>query len=149
MRLPGAGARPCEAKPVLSADDDTTLTPTLRRGLRLFAQTDDQPRARRATDVILLGLSCLSLLTVALLADPDPGFSNAVSDFFAALPHTLEGLWQTMADLPMVWAAIILVGALVPPSPVDRPGHGAVRDPGRHRLAAARADGRRRVAGVL
>ena len=97
----------------MSADDDTTLTPTLRRGLRLFAQTDDQPRARRATDVILLGLSCLSLLTVAFLADPDPGFSNAVSDFFAALPHTFEGMWQMMADLPMVWAAVILIGALV------------------------------------
>ena len=97
----------------MSADEDTTLTPTLRRGLRLFAQTDDQPRARRATDVILLGLSCLSLLTVAMLADPDPGFSNAVSDFFAALPHTFEGMWQMMADLPMVWAAVILIGALV------------------------------------
>ena len=102
---------------MLSADETTTLTPTLtpalRRGLRLFAQTDDQPRARRATDVILLGLSCLCLLTVALLADPDPGISNALSDFFAALPHTLEGAWQAMADLPMVWAVVVLVGALI------------------------------------
>src|SRR4051794_33798992 len=71
-RLPARGVRPCEAEPVLRADEATTLTPPPdlvegRRGLRLFAQTDDQPRARRATDVILLGLSCLWLLTVALL----------------------------------------------------------------------------------
>ena len=66
-----------------------------------------------ATDVILLGLSCLGLFSVALIADPDPGFSNALSDFFAALPHTFEGMWQAMADLPMVWAAVILIGALI------------------------------------
>ncbi len=96
-----------------SADDDTTPPPTLRRGLRLFAQTDDQPRARRATDVLLLGSSTLLLLSVALLSDPEPGFSNALSDFFAALPHTLEGMWQVLADLPVVWAAVVLIGALV------------------------------------
>ena len=93
----------------------SALTPvvTLKRGLRLFAQADDQPRARRATDVILLGLSCLLLFSVALLADPDPGFSNAVGDFFAALPHTLDGLWQAFADLPVAWAAVVLAGALI------------------------------------
>ena len=138
---------------MLSADETTTLTPTLtpalRRGLRLFAQTDDQPRARRATDVILLGLSCLCLLTVALLADPDPGISNALSDFFAALPHTLEGVWQAMADLPMVWAVVVLVGALI------RHRRSIARDMvlsvvvGVVGLVAPRADGRWRLARVL
>ena len=58
-------------------------------------------------------------------------------------------MWQVLADLPMVWAAVILVGALVRASPIDRPRHGAVRDRRRHRLAAARrgrsAAGGRRV----
>ncbi len=29
------------------------------------------------------------------------------------MPHSLEGMWQAMADLPMVWATVVLVGALV------------------------------------
>ncbi len=89
----------------------TTMAGRLRRGLRLFTSAGDQPRARRATDVILLTISFVGIVFVGLVAIPEPGFSRAVSRFLGALPDALAGMWQILADLPTLWALIVLGAA--------------------------------------
>lgn len=83
----------------------------VRRGVRLFTSAEDQPRARRATDVILLTISFVGLVFVGLVAVPEPGFSRAVTAFLGALPEALTGMWQVLADAPTVWALVVLVAA--------------------------------------
>jgi len=89
------------------------MTDQQRRGLRLFAGAGGQPRARRATDVILLTLSLIGILFVALAAEPAPGISRAITGFFAALPDALTGVWQVLADLPTPWALVVLIAAFI------------------------------------
>lgn len=83
----------------------------IRRGLRLFASSADQPRARRATDVVLLTLSTVGIVLVGLIAVPEPGFSRAVTSFLLSLPAALTGMWQILGDLPALWALVVLVAA--------------------------------------
>jgi glycosyltransferase 2 family protein len=84
-----------------------------RRGVRLFHSLGDQPRARRATDVILLVTSVSALLFVGFVADPEPGFSRAVTAFLTSLPPGLIGTWQVLVDLPLVWAGVVLIAAVL------------------------------------
>ncbi len=84
----------------------------IRRRLRLFTSAVDQPRARRATDVILLTISFVGIVLVGLVAVPEPAFSRAVTRFLGDLPDALTGVWQVLADLPTVWALVVLVAAL-------------------------------------
>ena len=83
----------------------------IKRGLRLFSSVVDQPRARRATDVVLLAISFVGIVLVGLVAIPEPGFSRAIATFFRSLPDALTGTWQILADLPAIWALAILVAA--------------------------------------
>jgi len=94
-----------------AAETVTAMTSRLRRGLRLFTSAGDQPRARRATDVILLTISFAGIVLVGLAAIPEPGISRAVTRFLAALPTALTGMWQLFADLPTLWALVVLVAA--------------------------------------
>lgn len=91
----------------------TDLAGRLRQGLRLFASVGEQPRARRATDVILLLSSALGVTLVGLIAVPEPGFSRAVTTFLAALPDVFDGMWQVLADLPVIWGVVLLVATFV------------------------------------
>jgi glycosyltransferase 2 family protein len=99
------------APPTPSVDAVTTIAGELRRGTRLFTAVGDQPRARRATDVLLLTTSLTGILMISLIAVPEPGFSRAISEFMAAFPDALTGAWQLLADLPIVWALIVLGAA--------------------------------------
>ena len=83
----------------------------IRRGLRLFSSSGDQPRARRATDVVLLTISFVGIVFVGLIAVPEPGFSRAITSFFTALPTAMDGMWQIFGDLPALWALVVLVVA--------------------------------------
>lgn len=83
------------------------------RGTRLFANTADLDRARRATDFILLVTSLTGLLFVAVAARPEPSFVSAITDFVEALPAALTGMWQLFAGLPVVWGLVILALAVV------------------------------------
>ena len=83
----------------------------IRRGLRLFSSSGDQPRARRATDVVLLTISFVGIVFVGLITVPEPGFSRAITSFFAALPTAMDGMWQIFGDLPALWALVVLVVA--------------------------------------
>jgi glycosyltransferase 2 family protein len=101
------------AEPGQSVDAVTAMAGKLRPGTRLFTTVGDQPRARRATDVLLLTTSLTGILLIGLIAVPEPGFSRAVTEFMAALPDALIGTWQLLADLPILWGLIVLGAAFV------------------------------------
>ena len=64
-----------------STDVVTAVAGRIKRGLRLFSSVGDQPRARRATDVVLLAISFVGIVLVGLVAIPEPGFSRAITTF--------------------------------------------------------------------
>jgi uncharacterized membrane protein YbhN (UPF0104 family) len=97
----------------VAVDHVTAMAAKLRRGVRLFTSVGDQPRARRATDVLLLTTSLVGILAIGLIAVPEPGYSQAIGDFMAALPSALLGMWQLLADLPILWALIVLGAAFI------------------------------------
>jgi uncharacterized protein (TIRG00374 family) len=101
------------SRPVDPADGVSAIATNLRRRARLFAAVEDHTRARRATDVILLVGSLFGLALTGLAADPEPGFSRAVTSFLTALPAALAGVWQVLADLAVVWAAVVLAAAVL------------------------------------
>ncbi|MGH9228365.1 MAG: hypothetical protein ACRD07_06460 [Acidimicrobiales bacterium] len=84
-----------------------------RRGPRLFATPADEPRSRRASDVVRLAGCSLALAAVSLAAVPAPGFSRAVSEFLSAFPDFLDGAWQILADLPVLPAVLLAVATFV------------------------------------
>ncbi len=96
-----------------AADVAAEVVVRIRRGFQLFAHVGEQPRARRATDVILLAVSLIGVVLVGVIAVPEPAFSRAVTDFLVALPDALVGMWQVIADLAVVWALIVLVATFV------------------------------------
>jgi glycosyltransferase 2 family protein len=91
----------------------TAMADKLRRGARLFTNVGDQPRARRATDVLLLTTSLIGIVMIGLVAVPEPGYSRAITDFMGAIPDALIGMWQLLADLPILWAIVVLGASLV------------------------------------
>jgi uncharacterized membrane protein YbhN (UPF0104 family)/tRNA A-37 threonylcarbamoyl transferase component Bud32 len=82
-------------------------------GLRLFATSGDEPRARRATDLLLLGAGVLGLAVASPLASPPPGFARSVAAFAADLPDVLDGVWQIAVDALTLLALGVAVAALV------------------------------------
>ena len=96
-----------------AANAAANATDRIRRGFQLFAHVGEQPRARRATDVILLLVAMSGVALVGLIAVPEPGFSRAITDFLVAFPDALAGIWQVLADLPLVWALVVLVATVV------------------------------------
>lgn len=100
----------------IDADHDAmaamaAMADRIRRGLRLFSSSGDQPRARRATDVVLLTISFVGIVLVGLIAVPEPGFSRAITSFLSALPTAMDGMWQILGDLPALWGLVVLVEA--------------------------------------
>ncbi len=81
------------------------------RGLRVFAGAVDEPRARRATDVLLLVAATIGLLVLSVAAVPTPGFARALATYLASWPGVLDALWQVIADMLIVVAVVILVTA--------------------------------------
>lgn len=82
-------------------------------GIRLFAGPVDDPRARRASDVIQLVISSFFLAILAVIAIPPTTIERALITFVAASPDFLDGLWQVLADLFFVAAVFLLVASAV------------------------------------
>jgi hypothetical protein len=108
---PSADAR--EGSGAAEGDVVAAMADKLRRGARLFTDVGDQQRARRATDVLLLTTSLVGIVMIGLVAVPEPGYSRAITDFMGALPDALIGMWQLLADLPILWGIVVLGAALV------------------------------------
>jgi hypothetical protein len=83
-----------------------------REGPRLFATPKDEPRARRASDVIVLVAAAVILALISFAAVPSPGFVSAIAAFLDALPGFLGTGWQFAVDL-LVLVTIVLVVAMV------------------------------------
>lgn len=83
------------------------------RGLRLFATAADEPRARRATDVVLLVVGVAGLALTSAIESPEPGFARALAVFSASLPHFVTGLWQLGVDLLALLAGAVIAATLV------------------------------------
>jgi uncharacterized membrane protein YbhN (UPF0104 family) len=84
----------------------------LRRGLRFYSAPIGQPRARRATDVLLL---VPSLIGLALLtwAYPPSTFEESFQAFVASFPGWLDPVWGFVYDLLGLWAIVLLVVAVI------------------------------------
>ena len=82
-------------------------------GIRLFAGPVDEPRARRASDVIQLVLSAFFLAILAVISIPPTTIERALITFLASFPAFLDGLWQTLSDLMLVAAIFVLVASAV------------------------------------
>lgn len=80
-------------------------------GIRLFASTIDEPRARRVTDALSLLGALVLLILLSGAAEPVPRFLRRLDDLLAAAPRVLTPVWQIGADL-LVLAAVLLVVAV-------------------------------------
>jgi uncharacterized membrane protein YbhN (UPF0104 family) len=86
--------------------------PLLRRGPKAFAAPPGQPRARRATDLVLLVPALLGL-ALALAAYPPSSFERALERLLASIPGWLEPVWEFLTDALWLWAIVLVVAALV------------------------------------
>jgi glycosyltransferase 2 family protein len=85
----------------------------IRRRARLFATQGEQPRSRRATDVILLVGALIGLVLLGAWAEPLPGIERSFMVFVAAIPRGLDGLWRLLVGLLAVLAAVLIVATVV------------------------------------
>jgi len=86
------------------------VLPSRARGTpRVFATSADEPRARRATDAVIVVASLLVLVILGAVERPPPGFIRAVAVFLLALPGFLAFVWATFSDLLVVLALGLLV----------------------------------------
>ena len=106
-----------------AADDDArrratldrgveTVTEVVRLGTSPFAAPRDQPRVRRATDVVVL-VSSLLVLAYLVAVYPPSALELALIRAVDAFPRWLEPVWVALEHLAAVWAALILVATLV------------------------------------
>ena len=84
----------------------------LARGLKVFASPRGEPRARRATDLVLLVLALVGL-TAAVIAYPPSGFELALQRFLASVPGWLDPVWGFLSDLTWLFALVLVVIAVV------------------------------------
>ncbi len=96
-----------------TSSDGVPASAGRRRAARLFAGPAGDPRARRATDAIALGLSALGLMILALVAVPPSGIEVALIAFVGALPAFLDGVWQILIDLLALVAVVLAVATVL------------------------------------
>ena len=89
------------------------MTTVRRPGVRLFATPRGEPRSRRATDFVSLGLALVTVALLGVVAEPPSNFERAVLDVAQATPNFLDVVWQSSSDLLAVWAIALVVAALV------------------------------------
>lgn len=97
---------PLAVEPVATSQSMTPRRP------RLFATRVEEPRARRATDVIGLVGSVFGLALLSLFVFPASGFERAIVAFVDHVPGGLDGAWQLAIDVLAVWAAVLVVASL-------------------------------------
>ena len=92
----------------------TALAPRGRglRGPRLYATAVDEPRARRATDALLLVASALGLVVLSWVTAPPAGFESALVDLVTSIPSSLGGIWRLFIGALAV-LSVVLVGVAV------------------------------------
>ena len=81
-------------------------------GFRFFAGPVEEPRARRAGDVLLAAGTIAGLLVLGWVSQPPTAVEQAVIDLLATLPGFLEAVWQLLYDVLVLWALVLVVVAL-------------------------------------
>jgi hypothetical protein len=64
--------------------------------LRLFASARHRPRARRATDVVLLLLAVVGIALCVAAAQPPSGFESALIEMAASVPSAFDVVWKAL-----------------------------------------------------
>ncbi len=101
-----------DAVPAAGASPVTARAKALSARFRVFAAPPNQPRTRRATDVLLLVVGLLGLwLLVA--AYPPSQFESSFESFLASTPGWLDPVWGFFYDLLWLWSILLVVAALV------------------------------------
>src|SRR5918995_1932859 len=107
----------------------TSGTPTLRRmgttptraapavpgaatGVLLFASSQDEPRARRPTDVALALASLVLVIVCSVLSQIGRELDLELAELLESFPGLLEPLWRVTAWAPIGWALVLVVAAL-------------------------------------
>ena len=86
---------------------------TSPRGSPLFASPDDEPRARRPTDVALAITSVVVLVLAGSLAQLGAALDVALSELLGLFPRFLDALWKTASVAAAAWAVVLVAAALV------------------------------------
>ncbi|WP_426571025.1 flippase-like domain-containing protein [Aquihabitans sp. McL0605] len=82
------------------------------RRLRLYSSVRHRPRARRATDVLLLVSAALGIAALVSSAEPPTQFEQALIDLANSLPSFLDVVWDVLAGALLIWAGLLLVLSL-------------------------------------
>ncbi len=92
----------------------TRLRPAgLRRaGVRIFSSGTDAPRARRPSDLFLLIAAVVGIVVFTLIAPGPTKIGAAVENLVALMPGLAGWFWELSYDLLVVWALILIGGAL-------------------------------------
>jgi hypothetical protein len=101
------------SRAVAASPDVSRADPSRGWRLRLFVDTHDEPRARRATDVIVLAGVLLALGLLGLVAVPASGVEAAVSRVLDALPDLLDVVWRALGRALVVVAVVLAIAATV------------------------------------
>ena len=88
---------------------------SLRRAPRtlLFASRVEEPRSRRATDLIVLVAAVAGLVLIGWIAVPPAGFEQALVNLSDAVPTAFIDLWVLLVDAFAFFAAYVLIAALI------------------------------------
>jgi len=81
--------------------------------IRIFSSASDAPNARRPTDVILLIVAVVGVVTLSLFAPGPTAIDKTVSDLLTELPGLIGWFWNICYDLMIAWAIVLLVFALI------------------------------------
>ncbi len=96
----------------LEATRRTSLWSQPKR-LRLYSSARHRPRARRATDVLLVLLGTASIAGFVAAAQPPSAFERALIDLAASLPAFLDVVWKILAGLLLAWAVVLLALSVI------------------------------------
>jgi hypothetical protein len=93
----------------------TKLYPrALRRAdVRIFSSASDAPKARRPTDVILLIVSVIGIITLSYSVPGPTAIDQTITQLLKELPGLFGWFWEICYDLLIGWALVLLILALV------------------------------------
>jgi glycosyltransferase 2 family protein len=80
---------------------------------KLFATPRGSPRSRRPTDVVLLILCVIGLLSVVKSASPPSDFWQRLADLAISLPGFFDVVWRAGLWLMSAWAIFLLLATLL------------------------------------
>lgn len=77
----------------------------------LFIARSEEPRARRAGDLVTLIVSLVGLAFLALIAQPPSWLESAIVSVVAVFPSALWGLWRFLVMLASFGAVLLILAA--------------------------------------